>query len=258
MMIRLRNLAGILVACSVAPAFAPNNSKAPDATAVYPAAAEHVDYAALNSLPDWRGIWTPNFSPMGAAKEEPALKGSYLAFYKDVKAGKANPQPKMSNCTVPGMPGVMMMPYDIEFLFTPGRVTLIQEAYMQVRRIYTDGRPLPDDPDPTYNGHSIGHWSGDTLIVETIGIKPDIPLGMGIKHSEALRITEQIHLAPNDPNTLIDNLTFADAKALKKPWHQTLSYTRHREWDQLEYVCNENDRNPIEPDGKTDVILPSN
>ena len=56
----------------------------------------------------------------------------------------------------------------------------------------------------------------------------------------------------------MDELTFTDAKALKKPWHETLSYARHREWDQLEYVCNENDRNPIEPDGKTDVVLPPN
>ncbi|MFZ1988285.1 MAG: hypothetical protein WAW96_00805, partial [Alphaproteobacteria bacterium] len=104
----------------------------------------------------------------------------------------------------------------------------------------------------------IGHWNGNTLIVETTGVKDDIPLGMGIKHSEALRITEQIHLASDDPNKLIDDLTFTDAKALKKPWHQALSYTRHREWDQLEYVCNENDRNPIEPNGKTDVILPPN
>ncbi|MFZ1990020.1 MAG: hypothetical protein WAW96_09655, partial [Alphaproteobacteria bacterium] len=153
-MMRIGNVAGLLLACSVLPALAANDSKAPDSAVIYPAAAEHVDYASLNGLPDWRGIWTPNFSPMGAAKEEPALKGNYLAFYKQVRAGKAAPQPKTSNCAVPGMPGVMMMPYDIEFLFTPGRVTLIQEAYMQVRRIYTDGRPLPDDPDPTFNGHS--------------------------------------------------------------------------------------------------------
>ena len=257
-MMRIGNVAGILLACSVLPALAASDSKAPDGAVVYPAAAEHVDYASLNGLPDWRGIWTPNFSPAGGSKEEPVLKGSYLAFYKQVRAGKANPQSKTSNCAVPGMPAVMMMPYDIEFLFTPGRVTLIQEAYMQVRRIYTDGRPLPSDPDPTFNGHSIGHWNGNTLIVETTGVKDDIPLGMGIKHSDALRITEQIHLASDDPNKLIDDLTFTDAKALKKPWHQSLSYTRHREWDQLEYVCNENDRNPIEPNGKTDVILPSN
>lgn len=257
-MMRIAYVAGTLLAVSMMPALAASGSSTAAGDVIYPASAEHVDYAALNGLPDWRGIWTPNFSPLGAGKEEPSLKGSYLEFYKQVRTGKASPQAKTSNCAVPGMPGVMMMPYDIEFLFTPGRVTLIQEAYMQVRRIYTDGRPLPDDPDPTYNGHSIGHWKGNTLVVETTGVKPDIPLGMGIKHSDALRITEEIHLAPDDPNTLIDDLTFTDTKALKKPWHQSLSYKRHREWDQLEYVCNENDRNPIESDGKTDVILPSN
>lgn len=219
------------------------------------ASAAVVDYAALNKLPDWRGIWTPNFSPLGSANAPPQLKGDYLKRYE---ASRANPQAasaKSSNCAVPGMPGVMMMPYDIEILFNPGRVTIIQEAYMQVRRIYTDGRPLPTDPDPTFNGSSVGHWEGTTLVIETIGIRSEIPITFGAGHSEALKITERLHLDKDDPDKLIDELTFEDPKALKKPWHQTLSFTRHREWDQLEFICNENDRNPIGADGKTEFIL---
>ncbi len=64
----------------------------------------------------------------------------------------------------------------IEFSYTPGMVTVIAEAYMQVRHIYTDGRAHPDDPDLTYNGNSIGHWEGDTLVVDSVGFSKDTPL----------------------------------------------------------------------------------
>ena len=68
------------------------------------------------------------------------------------------------------MPGIMMVgQYPIEFLFTPGRVTTHHEAWMQLRSIWTDGRKHPDDWDPTFYGHSIGHWEGSTLVVDTVG-----------------------------------------------------------------------------------------
>jgi hypothetical protein len=56
----------------------------------------------------------------------------------------------------------------MEFLLTPGKVTIVIEAYQQVRHIYTDGRKLPEDPDPKFHGTSIGRWEGDTLVVDTI------------------------------------------------------------------------------------------
>ena len=65
------------------------------------------------------------------------------------------------------MPGIMGQPYPMEFLLTPGKVTIVIEAYQQVRHIYTDGRPLPDDPDLKFHGTSIGRWDGDTLVVDT-------------------------------------------------------------------------------------------
>jgi len=243
-------------AISVAAIGAAVGLSAAPADEIHGASAAHVDYAALDKLPDWRGIWTPKLGPPGAGVEKPDLKGKYLKSYQLYQAsGGAKGGPaKISNCDVPGMPSIMMMPYDIEFLFTPGRVTIIQEAYMQVRRIYTDGRALPDDPDPTYNGSSIGHWEGDTLVIETVGLKDTTSLTQGVGHSDALTITERIHLMPGNPDNLVDEVTLTDKKALKKPWHETFSYERHREFDQLEYVCSENDRNPI-VDGKTQIIL---
>lgn len=247
---RIAVIATLIVLNVTQPSFAEE-----PAPIIHGASAPVVDYALLGSLPDWRGIWTPDFSPLGTAREEPPLKGEYLKRYKESRANPGAPATKSSNCAVPGMPMVMQMPYDIEILFNPGRVTIIQEAYMQVRRVYTDGRALPQDPDPTFNGSSIGHWEEGTLVIETVGIRPDVPLTIGATHSDALKITERIHLSVDDADKLLVEMTFEDKKALRKPWHQTLSYTRHREWDQLEFICNENDRNPIGPDGKTEYIL---
>lgn len=70
----------------------------------------------------------------------------------------------VANCIPAGLPGSMLQPYPIEFLFTPGRVTINIETYSVVRRIYTDGRSLPQDPDPSYQGTSAGSWDGDTLV----------------------------------------------------------------------------------------------
>jgi hypothetical protein len=103
-----------------------------------------------------------------------------------------NLQTEDANCVPPGMPRMMQMPYPVEFLFTPGRVTVLTEAYMQVRRIYTDGRKLPDDPDPQFNGNSIGHWEGDTLVVETVGLDPATTLMTAIHPTEQTKLVERI------------------------------------------------------------------
>ena len=91
--------------------------------------------------------------------------------------------------------------YPIEFMFTPGRVTTHHEAWMQWRVIYTDGRPHADI-EPSFNGDSIGHWEGDTLVVDTVNIKTTVPLGPGMFHSDKVHIVERIHLDPKNADTL--------------------------------------------------------
>src|SRR5688572_25289587 len=143
---------------------------------VYPASSEKVSYAELDKLPDWRGIWQPNIGRVGG--DQPQLIGEYKTRYEAEKAKlAANPSYEIpegvSNCEPEGMPTLMVMPYSLEFLITPGKIVVNQEALMMVRRIYTDGRPLPslDEVDPNYFGYSVGHWEGDTLVVETIGTR---------------------------------------------------------------------------------------
>jgi hypothetical protein len=213
-------------------------------------------YSALNTLPDWGGVWTLNFPAPGAQRERPEPKGQYLTDYKawqaQVQAKHGEVSRNGSYCRPPGMPGIMAVgQYPIEFLFTPGRVTIHHEAWMQWRNIWTDGRGHPDDLDATFSGDSVGHWDGATLVVETIGIKTLTELTMGVKHSDKLRLTERIHLQQGDPNTLVDELTAEDPVALEKPWHNTLTFKRARDQNLLEFVCAENDRNPVDESGHT-------
>jgi hypothetical protein len=229
----------------------------PEARPVWPANSDNVSYAELDKLPDWRGIWQPAFGQVGG--DQPMLIGEYKAHYESERAKvAANPFYEIpeggSNCEPDGMPTMMTMPYSLEFLFTPGKIVINQEALMMVRHVFTDGRPLPspDEIDPNYYGYSVGHWEGDTLVIETIGTKPGQRLGeAGITNSEELKITERIYLDPNNHDSLHLDFTFEDPQVLAQPWHRTHTFRRDRTWEILEYICDENDRHPVDEDGQT-------
>jgi hypothetical protein len=237
---------------SAAPAAAQDNERP-----VYPASAADVSYADLDQLPDWRGIWQPNIGRIGG--DAPELIGEYKAHY-DTEQAKVQANPfyeipeSRSNCEPDGMPSMMTMPYSLEFLFTPGKIVINQEALMMVRRIYTDGRPLParDELDPNYFGYSVGHWEDGTLVVTTIGTKPGQRLGEpGITNSDELTITERIYLDAENPDLMHVDFTFEDPKVLARPWQRQHTFRRDRTWDILEYICDENDRHPLDAEGQT-------
>lgn len=213
-------------------------------------------YAELEALPDWGGIWFGQFRPGAGAPAQPRLKGQYLADYEAYRQAVIDndgvvPRER-SNCSPPGMPVIMQtFQYPFEFLFTPGRVTVNQEAWMQTRTIWTDGREHPEDPDPTFMGHSIGHWEDDTLVVETIAIEPSLDLQRGMGHSDKFWMTERIYLDPADPDVLVNDMVLYDEEALEEPFAVTARYGRDRNGTLIEFQCSENDRNPIDEDGYT-------
>jgi hypothetical protein len=223
-------------------------------------------WASIAQLPDMNGVWEMTFGAprrvtsgaVGAGDFGPpqpyVLTPAYAAMQKEYQANPPHDS-QMANCVPPGMPGIMGQPYPIEILYTPGMVTVIAEAFMQVRHIYTDGRKHPDDPDLTYNGHSIGHWEGDTLVVDSVGFTKDTPLGMnmGVQHSDKMHIVERFHL--RDPKTLEITTTIDDPDALAKPWSRTISYARHPDWTLAEYICQQNNRNSLDASGKAGIDL---
>jgi len=216
-------------------------------------------YHELDTLPDWGGIWFVQFggSGGGAALAVPKLKGDYLARYQawrgEVQSNNGVTRRNRSNCSPPGMPRIMRLAqYPYEFLFTPGRVTINQEAWMQTRTIWTDGRVHKEDPDPTFMGDSIGHWEGDTLVVDTIGISDELDLDTGMPHSAQFHLTERIHLSAEDPDVLVNEMLMEDPEALEEPFAVTVRYRRDRHGSLIEFECAENDRNPVDEEGNTE------
>ena len=167
----------------------------------------------------------------------------------------ANPpeDSQTANCLPPGMPGIMGQPYPMEFLLTPGQVTILIEAYNQIRHIYTDGRKLPEEPDPTFYGTSVGRWEGDTLVVDTVGFSPVTQIANGVPHSDKMRILERFRLA--DPDTMAIDTTITDPEALSMPFTSSRTLRRHRDWTLAEYICEENNRNSVDQSGKARINL---
>ncbi len=233
------------------------NARAQASRPVYPANSDNVRYADLDKLPDWRGLWFPAIGRVGGG--EPVLIGDAKRTWEMHQARLAADRhyeiPDTSdNCEPDGMPSLMTFPYNLEFLITPGKVTVIQEALMQVRRIFTDGRKSPsrDELDPNYFGYSVGRWEGEALVVTTTGTKPGQRLGIaGITNSDQLTITERIYLDPKDRNLLHLDFTFEDPKVLGQPWQRTHTYRRDRTWEQIEYICVQNNRHLVDDKGQT-------
>src|SRR5262245_60697851 len=152
------------------------------------------DWAALAKLPDFTGVWEiAGGRGRGTAPQGPALTQAAAAKRKELQSlGREDNQ--TANCVPPGMPGIMGQPYPMEFLITPGKVTIVIEAYTQVRHIYTDSRPLPEDPDLKFHGTSVGRWEGNSLVVDTIGFSPLTEIAANVPHSDKMRIRERFAL----------------------------------------------------------------
>jgi len=220
------------------------------------------DWSALSKLPDFSGVWERGGGGGGRGAGARGRTGgpSFTPRYEAMRAAAASAPPPednaTANCLPPGMPGIMGQPYPMEFLLTPGKVTIVIEAYTQVRHIYTDGRSLPDEPDPKFFGTSIGRWEGDTLVAETVGFNDHVQHARGVPHGEKMKIVERFRLS--DPDTMSIETTISDPAVLTMPYTTTASLRRHRNWTISEYVCEENNRNSVDSSGKAgiDVTLP--
>jgi hypothetical protein len=190
--------------------------------------------------------WTPG-KPPGSA-QSPPLTPEYQRIFAGHLADAAAGRPSgdiTAKCLPQGLPRIMTMTYPMEVTMGAGRVNIYAEWMEQTRRIYTDGRPLDPEPDPTYYGQSVGHWEGGILVATSFGLREDADLeSSGLPKSEQMIAYERIWLA--DDNTLRDEITLVDAKALRKPWTVTKTYKRAPpDFTLLPYVCLENNRDTI-------------
>ena len=220
------------------------------------------------STPDLTGIWSPprtpkgflpyNFSPEAPPPMQPwAIKHCELVGCGTGPLGRANDDsrdPFLTSCAPYGIPRLMNYVEPFEILQTPGRVIMLFEGGNAVRQIWTDGRGHPADLDPSWMGHSIGHWEGDTLVVETIGLTDKTWLDTaGHPHSDALRVTERIRRVDHD--TLENTLTFDDPKTYTRPWSSKIIYKLRPDWTIHEDIVCE-DKILMDLKAKKDKVYP--
>jgi hypothetical protein len=118
---------------------------------------------------------------------------------------------------------------------TPDSLTILDEYMGQYREIFLDGRPLPNDPEPTFKGYSVGRWEGDALVVETIGIKGNWFDAQGHPLTEQARLIERIRRVSY--GNLEVEVTVDDPKAYTKPWTRTVKLILALNTELLEVIC---------------------
>jgi hypothetical protein len=202
-------------------------------------------------LHDLTGVWMlrnpqsmRSFAGATFTKEEPELTPWAQAKYKEAKPSnngsytlQTTNDPVLTKCDPPGVPRVYFHPYPFEFIHTPKYTLMLYEYDHVVRRIYTDGRPIPADPDLTWLGYSVGHWEADTtLVVETVGFNDKTWLDrLGHPHSTQLRVTERFRRIDRDHMQI--DITMQDPQALVKPWTTTFSSELRPKWELGEISC---------------------
>jgi len=184
----------------------------------------------------------------------PQLKGRYLQDFEQRKqANKAAGRDFLVTCNPNGMPALMAGPYANEILQNAKQINWFQEFPGETWRIYLDGRshPNPEEVAATLTGHSTGKWDGDTLVVETVNLRTDTLLvgqgrsAAGLGHSEKMRIVTRLRLV--DAEHLEVKGIVDDPEALVTPWHYTLMYRRHPAEEIVEYLCEDNNQERLDP-----------
>jgi hypothetical protein len=201
--------------------------------------------------PSFEGVWQHNITDRNGRRVvgldianfveipyQPWSKERY-EFNKSDKGGYYDPE---AHCFPAGVPRITAVPYPQQFMHSPKMIAILYEGNVHsYRLIFMDGRSHPKDPNPTWMGHSIGKWDGDTLVVDTIGFNGKTWLDpAGHVHTDRLHVVERFtHV---DAKTLRYEFTVDDPGAYTRPWSWSYPLESHPDWDIIEYVCNENNK----------------
>jgi hypothetical protein len=216
--------------------------------------------------PDLTGSWERYPQPGETADPRyarievppPPLKEPWLSQWRaneaKLAARIAESQPPGDNyikCLPDGMPAMMQGMFPMEIFQRPEQINITQEAFNQTRRVVMNA-PLPrwDEVDPTFFGRSVGRWEGDTLVIETTGIKDYVQFRW-TPHSEGMKITERLRLLAPD---ILQNVITVEDEYLERPWVYSYTYQRMADYRLLEYVCEDN-RDYVDEQGNVTLRL---
>jgi hypothetical protein len=207
--------------------------------------------------PDLSGIWQlqaecpPGGCPDYAAGPEFRDLGARLngglpyqpwaaALVKERSAAFGKDDP-VGLCRPPGALRYLTFPPPRKFIQLPGLVVILSERDVTYRQLFADGRPLPKDPEPSWNGYSTGKWEGDTFVVETIGFRDGIWLDRkGSPMTDAATLTERFRRV-NYGHVEID-VTINDPKAYTRPFTVKLNQVILVDTELLDYFCLDNEK----------------
>jgi hypothetical protein len=231
------------------------------------------------AIPDLSGVWAhtsitgfeplasgptsiKNLSRRGVTSDNRQLVGDYqnpilqpwaadvVKSHGEISlAGIGYPTPR-NQCWPGGIPFVFTTTA-IQVLQQPAEITFIYYEDHEVRHVRMN-QPHPDNVTPSWYGDSVGHFEGDTLVIDTVGLAPQAVLQTGVTHSKNEHIVERYRLS--EPNMLEVKTTIEDPGVLAKPWETNARYLRHPEYSLAEYICEQNNRNSFE-NGKAGINL---
>jgi hypothetical protein len=199
-------------------------------------AAKKATPRTADGKPDLSGVWAGGGGRGGnAAAEAPVLKPGAEKF-KVVRGPEDTGQ--YSDCMPLAGPQGVAAPYHSEFVQGTHALAILNGFPGTFRIIPTDGGPHPVDPDPTWMGDSIGHWEGDTLVVDSVGYNDKTEIS-GYRHTEALHIVERFRRP--DYNTLQYDATMEDPNVFVKPWTVSRVFQLRTDMTKAdEFVCENN------------------
>jgi hypothetical protein len=203
--------------------------------------------------PDFSGVWMKDRPPATTGLEywvyefnleEPPMTPWGEAQYKAAKSSVGprglplaeTNDPVFNGCFPPGVPRIFLYPLPMQIVQVPGEVIMLFEYDSKRRQIFTDGRPHDASLGPSWMGDSIGHWEGDTLVIDTVNLNDKTWIdSIGHPHSDALHLVERIRRINHDH--LLDDITIEDPKAYTRPWTAHLDFLLRPTWTLAERFC---------------------
>ena len=194
-----------------------------------------------NGQPDFSGLWQGGGSINDISQALP--KGETLPLLpsaRKILESRLSKDDPHANCLPSGVPRVA--PYPWRIVQTPTHIFFLFEGNIHsYRQIFMDGRPHPADPDPTWYGHSIGRFEGDTLVIDTVGFNDKFWFDFaGHPHTEKLHTVERYRRP--EFGKLLYEVTIDDPGAYTKPFTLHGDHTYESDTELMEYICNENNQ----------------
>jgi hypothetical protein len=196
-----------------------------------------------NGKPDLSGVWQIPYVPDMSRGIGPLPFTAWgEANWKSYDPSKFD---YTGHCLPAGLTREMNTPMPIEIVQKPKRMAIMFEGFSSFVVIPTDGRDHPKKLEPTWLGDSVGHWEGDTLVVDSIGFNDKTRLDtIGHPHSDQLHVVQRFMLT--DPMHLAYDVTVDDPKTFTKEWSNHRTFKLRPDWELMEYSCEENNKDLTE------------